>query len=78
MADAGSIDKRADRMIQSMGFAPGDEKLPVSAFSGGWKMRIGLGKALLREPQVCVCVSMYIYKYIGVCLCIYIYIYIYT
>jgi ATP-binding cassette subfamily F protein 3 len=51
-ADAGSIEKRADRMIQNMGFAPGDEALPVSAFSGGWKMRIGLGKALLREPQV--------------------------
>eukprot|EP00967_Tisochrysis_lutea_P127681 scaffold217463_cov27-Tisochrysis_lutea.AAC.2 len=51
-ADAGSIEKRADRMIQSMGFAPGDEKLPVSAFSGGWKMRIGLGKTLLQEPQV--------------------------
>ena len=32
--------------------APGDADLPVSAFSGGWKMRIGLGKVLLQEPQV--------------------------
>ena len=29
-----------------------DADLPVSAFSGGWKMRIGLGKILLQEPQV--------------------------
>ena len=25
---------------------------PVSAFSGGWKMRIGLGKVLLKDPNI--------------------------
>jgi ATPase subunit of ABC transporter with duplicated ATPase domains len=34
-----------------MGFAPSDASLPVDSFSGGWKMRIGLGKILLQEPQ---------------------------
>ena len=35
-----------------MGFTAADAALPVSAFSGGWKMRIGLAKILLQEPSV--------------------------
>ena len=35
-----------------MGFTAAEHDLPVSAFSGGGKMRIGLGKILLQEPQV--------------------------
>lgn len=38
--------------MDMMGFAPNDGGLPVRAFSGGWKMRIGLGKVLLQDPGV--------------------------
>jgi ATPase subunit of ABC transporter with duplicated ATPase domains len=51
-ADAGAIDRRVDKVMAAMGFAPNDAEAPVSSFSGGWKMRIGLAKTLLQEPQV--------------------------
>lgn len=38
--------------MDSMGFVGDDGDLPVSSFSGGWKMRIGLGKVLLQDPNV--------------------------
>ncbi len=35
-----------------MGFSPEDAKLTVGTFSGGWRMRIGLGKVLLQNPNI--------------------------
>ena len=51
-ADAGSVEKKVDRILGSMGFAPGDADLPVSAFSGGWKMRMSIAISILHEPEL--------------------------
>jgi ABC-type taurine transport system ATPase subunit len=35
-----------------MGFNEEEGEDLVASFSGGWKMRIGLGKVLLKDPNV--------------------------
>jgi ABC-type multidrug transport system ATPase subunit len=35
-----------------MGFGEADLDAAVGSFSGGWKMRVGLAKALLEKPDV--------------------------
>ncbi|MEW7977138.1 MAG: ATP-binding cassette domain-containing protein [Candidatus Sedimenticola endophacoides] len=38
---------RAARLIHGLGFRPGEESLPVNCFSGGWRMRLNLARALM-------------------------------
>ncbi|HMM74726.1 MAG TPA: ATP-binding cassette domain-containing protein [Gammaproteobacteria bacterium] len=38
---------RAARLLVGLGFAPGDEEKPVASFSGGWRMRLNLARALM-------------------------------
>ncbi|OQX46760.1 MAG: ABC transporter ATP-binding protein, partial [Candidatus Sedimenticola endophacoides] len=38
---------RAARLIHGLGFRPGEESLPVNRFSGGWRMRLNLARALM-------------------------------
>ncbi|CAM9188644.1 unnamed protein product, partial [Phaeothamnion confervicola] len=46
------LDSKVERVMGMMGFASSDAAAPVSSFSGGWRMRIGLGKILLQDPNI--------------------------
>ena len=38
---------RAAKLLNGLGFPPGSELQPVNAFSGGWRMRLNLARALM-------------------------------
>ncbi len=38
---------RAGRLMHGLGFTPPDEREPVGAFSGGWRMRLNLARTLM-------------------------------
>ncbi len=46
------LDSRIDKILPEMGFQPDDGDRLVSAFSGGWQMRMSLGKILLQKPDL--------------------------
>lgn len=50
--DGYGLDARIEKILPEMGFEPSDGDRAVSEFSGGWQMRIGLGKVLLKEPDI--------------------------
>ncbi|MUH00006.1 ATP-binding cassette domain-containing protein [Scytonema sp. UIC 10036] len=46
------LETRIGKILPEMGFQLEDGERLVSAFSGGWQMRMGLGKILLQEPDL--------------------------
>ena len=42
-----SARSRAGQLLNGLGFAPGDEARAVKAFSGGWRVRLNLARALM-------------------------------
>ncbi len=46
------LDARIDKLLPTIGFTPEAAELLVGDYSGGWQMRIALGKILLQEPDL--------------------------
>jgi ATP-binding cassette, subfamily F, member 3 len=50
--DGYGLDARIEKILPEMGFSSEDGDRLVSAFSGGWQMRMSLGKILLQAPDL--------------------------
>lgn len=50
--DGYGLEAQIEKILPEMGFAPEDGDRLVSAFSGGWQMRMSLGKILLQTPDL--------------------------
>ncbi|MDR2127879.1 MAG: ATP-binding cassette domain-containing protein [Burkholderiaceae bacterium] len=54
LADAGAYDARAraQALIAGLGFKPAELDAPVNRFSGGWRMRLQLARALIAPSEL--------------------------
>ena len=50
--DGYTLESQIEKMMPEVGFQPGDGDRKIREFSGGWQMRISLGKVLLQEPDI--------------------------
>jgi len=50
--DMFDMDKSIDTIMASLGFTSEDNHRLVASFSGGWQMRMSLGKILLQKPDL--------------------------
>ncbi len=47
-----ALEAEVEKIMPELGFEPDDGDRLVSSFSGGWQMRMGLGKIMLQKPDV--------------------------
>ena len=64
--DVYAIESRVQKVMDLMGFTEDEGDDLVATFSGGWKMRIGLGKVLLKDPNVLLLDGRLIRLFFGV------------
>ncbi len=50
--DGYGLETRIDKIMPDMGFSAEDGERLVNTFSGGWQMRMNLGKILLQDPDL--------------------------
>jgi ATPase subunit of ABC transporter with duplicated ATPase domains len=50
--DATTADTRASSILAGLGFTPERQMMKTREFSGGWRMRIALARALFIQPTL--------------------------
>ncbi|WP_375690271.1 ABC-F family ATP-binding cassette domain-containing protein [Pseudooceanicola sp. LIPI14-2-Ac024] len=50
--DAWGAEARAATILKGLGFTDAEQRMPCSAFSGGWRMRVALAAVLFSEPDL--------------------------
>jgi len=50
--DGYTAEARASRLLHGLGFAPDEYRKPVMEFSGGWRMRLNLARALMCRSDI--------------------------
>ncbi|CAI0554760.1 unnamed protein product [Linum tenue] len=50
--DSDEVDAKVSKLMPELGFSAEDGDRLVASFSGGWQMRMSLGKILLQEPDL--------------------------
>ncbi|WP_073198061.1 ABC-F family ATP-binding cassette domain-containing protein [Roseovarius marisflavi] len=50
--DAWSAEGRASNILKGLGFTDAEQRMPCSAFSGGWRMRVALAGVLFAQPDL--------------------------
>jgi len=50
--DGYRAEARAHQLLNGLGFKPGDAEKPVAAFSGGWRIRLNLARALMCRSDI--------------------------
>ncbi len=50
--DAWSAEGRASSILKGLGFTDAEQRMPCSAFSGGWRMRVALAGVLFAQPDL--------------------------
>lgn len=50
--DGYTAERRAGQLLDGLGFAPADGKRPLADFSGGWRVRLALARALMTPSDL--------------------------